>query len=759
MKFKKILATVGSALLLGASVAGAFAANYPAPFLSEGAVVVVGAKAAPSDIVAATSISDDLNGKLTVSGSVSKIEGESYVIQGSSDKWNLGENATNFRNGRVTKSDLPNLLADGVVRDKQSNERKYTQELVLNESLELKHFSDYDYKREEPTIGIHLNANSKGKILEYVLSFNQPFDASLLETKEITIMGKKYYVLSASNTSVSLLDASNKVIVKEGETQTISTDKKTYTVEISSVSGSGSSAQARLVINGERTEPLSIGSTYKLSDNSYVSVLDIVAAARERDSHQVEVAIGSGKIELENTRDVELNDKDSVRNLMAFIEGDTGNKISKIRLAWVPYDEAFLTTESALTMPVFGNVKLVMTKLNFPAKEEIRVEPNGADKIRLVVPIKDGTYALDLAYSANRSSGNYTGLGKDTYNKLVVGASQIKINESDNEKLAIVSWKSGTEAETYIISARASLDGTTNVATIRNEVTGETVCEKVSAGNACRIGKADVTVSEVNETSGNRYVKLSAPSNSGVVFNKIYTKEGLAITLPNSDSFNTAVGNNSFNLTFQEENKDGKIEDGDTFRVTLELKQVSSSENRTSVKEHNVSTHKVDISGEDRSIAYVNGVLATKLEHKTPSSAANSLIITYNGEEAYAEVVVAASSAVVSESGVKVVKDNEASAIAGKNLIVVGGSCINSVAAELLGGRACGVEFTNRTGVGEGQFLIQSFAREGKVALLVAGYEAADTDNAAKYLVNKGVDTAVGKKYKGTSATEATLVA
>ena len=44
----------------------------------------------------------------------------------------------------------------------------------------------------------------------------------------------------------------------------------------------------------------------------------------------------------------------------------------------------------------------------------------------------------------------------------------------------------------------------------------------------------------------------------------------------------------------------------------------------------------------------------------------------------------------------------------------------------------------------------------GKIALVVAGYEAADTVNAATYLRNQAVDT--DKEYKGTSSTTATLV-
>ncbi len=107
-----------------------------------------------------------------------------------------------------------------------------------------------------------------------------------------------------------------------------------------------------------------------------------------------------------------------------------------------------------------------------------------------------------------------------------------------------------------------------------------------------------------------------------------------------------------------------------------------------------------------------------------------------------------------------VVLDSEVSTQSGKNLIVVGGSCINSAAATLVGGAYCGSAWTEKTGIGSGQFLIQGFATStlspGKLAVLVAGYNAADTQNAATYLTKQTVDTS--KKYKGTSSTTAELV-
>jgi len=140
--------------------------------------------------------------------------------------------------------------------------------------------------------------------------------------------------------------------------------------------------------------------------------------------------------------------------------------------------------------------------------------------------------------------------------------------------------------------------------------------------------------------------------------------------------------------------------------------------------------------------------------------------IAYPSSQMYLDVVVSEQGAAVSTNtgssstqlGNVLVKDSEVSSVSSKNLIIVGGSCINSAAATVLGGAYCGASFTEQTGVGSGQFLIQGFDgafSSGKLALVVAGYDAADTVNAATYLMNKPVDTM--KKYLGTSSTEATL--
>jgi hypothetical protein len=172
---------------------------------------------------------------------------------------------------------------------------------------------------------------------------------------------------------------------------------------------------------------------------------------------------------------------------------------------------------------------------------------------------------------------------------------------------------------------------------------------------------------------------------------------------------------------------------------------------------------------DDSKIAKEADLWGTIITTDNSDSDQASAEISYPDEQLYAQLymgeadssVVAGTSGTTSSTplGEVLVMDSEVSSVSSKNLIIVGGSCINSAAATVLGGAYCGAAFTTATGVGSGQFLIQGFEGKytaGKLALVVAGYEAADTVNAATYLRTKTVDTS--KKYVGTSATSAEMV-
>jgi uncharacterized Zn-binding protein involved in type VI secretion len=147
-------------------------------------------------------------------------------------------------------------------------------------------------------------------------------------------------------------------------------------------------------------------------------------------------------------------------------------------------------------------------------------------------------------------------------------------------------------------------------------------------------------------------------------------------------------------------------------------------------------------------------------------------VISYPDEQVYAQLYIAEESAAITPGSVSsggggqivIVKDSEVSSVAGKNLAVVGGSCINTVAAKILGSDTplCAAAFTDKTGVGAGQYIIKTVASpyaaadSGKIAMLIAGYDAADTVNAvAKALEGATSDVDTEQVYPITATTTA----
>ncbi|MFH1669502.1 MAG: hypothetical protein ABIA62_06255, partial [Candidatus Woesearchaeota archaeon] len=95
------------------------------------------------------------------------------------------------------------------------------------------------------------------------------------------------------------------------------------------------------------------------------------------------------------------------------------------------------------------------------------------------------------------------------------------------------------------------------------------------------------------------------------------------------------------------------------------------------------------------------------------------------------------------------------------NVISVGGSCINSVTAEIMGLTypACGAA----SGLKEGEGIVKLYESGDKVAIVVAGWEAEDTTRATRVLADFKTYQDSGKlvgsevRVTGTSATEFTV--
>ena len=164
-------------------------------------------------------------------------------------------------------------------------------------------------------------------------------------------------------------------------------------------------------------------------------------------------------------------------------------------------------------------------------------------------------------------------------------------------------------------------------------------------------------------------------------------------------------------------------------------------------------------------IAYGYTSLGTWVTQKVPSSDPQEYTLTYPEKQLLPQVFFTsgatksgASAAAGNMAAVTVVDatklDSEVADAKAQNLIVVGGPCVNSVAAELMGNPAsCADGFTP----GKARVKLWEHAN-GNVAMLVAGYSGADTRLAGKVLAHRASElTGTEVEVEGTTYTDATI--
>jgi hypothetical protein len=779
--------------MLGSTIG--LAASFPEPYVKSGqadVAIVYGASAASSDLTAATSIQTSLSNTLASQMTATTVsvggEGDKWKVEKSNDKFDLGDDVTDLKVS-IDEDELPTLLAEGTYKSDDNEEYDYTQKITFANTLELKHFQDDDYA-DEPAVGMKIE--SSAAVLNYTLDFTDSIDSEVgtastcglndlcaLETTTLPLMGKSYYVLNADNetkTKLTLLDSANEAIVSEGTPATIAVGSKSYAVSILNIN----TDEVKLKINDETTNSLEETETYKLADGTYVGIKDISYNEKESGISSVEISLGSGKLVLENTEEVELNGE-SVDGVYAYISRSAGTggkmKIEEITLEWKTDDEAFITPKQSVLMPGFEAIKLIMAGMNFPKEETTEVQNNGGDTVELSVPIVEGKATIPILYGNGSASGKFSGIGKDGENKLKTsGVTNIKINTTNNEKYFVASCASTTEGETYYLEVtKVDNNDGINETTIKNKLTGSSYTTK-ETDSLDKFGDISLLVNDVTEygSTNKGEVNLTISGCRSVnSFNRVYSEEGLTIYLP-VDSSAVAVTTGGINFTTDpttytlymvEEDKEDTLEGGTGAKYfinsTLKLNGDGdvTVDSVTSVWSSGSSMLETG-DGTDIYEGYVKSDLATQVLHDQGPDQ-RTLKVMYHGEESYADFFVASSKVSTGAAGALsgiVVKDSEASSMSGKNLVVVGGSCVNTVAAQVLGvaSGTCGSAFTAATGVGANQALIKvvtSPLSASKIAMLVAGYEAEDTVKAATYVTSEKPSTAVGTTLKFDSAT------
>jgi len=741
INFKKIASIIATTAMLGSTIAFASAAlSLPA---SDNVVVYGNALDSAAAI--------DMASVLVSASGATTIAGDNVKLEKSSNKYNLG-NAMNSFYSTLDEDQLSKVLAKGTYQDDGNTEYAYEQSIVLG-NANLTHFQSDDFNDAKPVIGFDLPSDYG--VLNYTLDFTpDALKRGQLETTELTMLGTSYYVLKEENSSkgikLTLLDNANSAIVADGTPKTITVGDKSYSINIVYVGAS----DVILEVDGVKTNKLQEGSVFKVASDTYVAVKNILYNNKDTGISQVEISIGSGKIVLEDKQEVEMNDKpisdtDKMK-LYASFDNDSST-ISGIKLGWSLEDEKFLAPGSELVLPGFKTIKLSMTGFNAPKAETTTIEAKSDSIFQVKTTLTDGAINLPIFYN---NDTNILGLGEKAKHKLVTSSGHtgttLTLNETEKTYFP-VTYIDGDNAESYVyeIDSITGNDGK-NTTVLKNLAGGSDITlSEVGKDKDIAGGNINVKLASANELSHIATVTLTASSSGVLYLDRLTTKEGMTFKLPvdsatvSGDGYinitgaaNTTAQPTQWIMNFTEENKDAKIQAGGSFRTTLTANAGDGFEPSAVSGIDAIET----VDGSKVFEGYVISDLATKIMWDKPTDNAKSMDVIYAGEESTADVYVSESSSVISSTGTvaPVLASAMTAADKAKNLIVVGGSCVNTVAAKLLTGLetpVCSAAFSAKTTVGAGQYMIKGFTSPyatDKIAVLIAGYEAAQTTDAVK---------------------------
>ncbi len=751
--------------------------------------VVYGSSSA--DLNAATSMQTYLETFGPMSLNTTITSGELAPVKTSSQPLYLNDEMFDTK-ATFTDSELPTVLASGEVDD-------YDYDLKISVPTSMIVYGTTTDDFDTPIINADFES---GASYEFKIIFPTPVDLKDLEGEAISLFGKNYEFSEEEDAldvgELVLYENINTIRVVEGTAEVV--NGNTISVIVTDKD------DARVTVNGD-SRNVESGWSGVIGDVD-LAIKDVTYQEFSGGIRLVDLYINSQKLVLSNNDEVELGGE-SIDGTNVVITPSGTDKIREIVITAIPeqFDDEveYLKLGDSFIDPVFGTVKFsldtVSPELKSNERDFIEIKTSGDDSARIEFINKaGGEYDFEFIedneetfFESNIKKNEYFITGKDEYTQIwkveKVGVDEIEIKDMAKDSETIELDTDDTMEFTLADGSVATLtsDGTSvNVDMIEDYLytedgakiefdfgiitETEEVCENYTENtinvSSCTEESGDYlscydedlnhwfNFFEGNLTSMNE--SLMNDENYNHLVCDIYSYgpypscEYYDIEAENPNDcedmpISTSVTASQIIITEETDYNGGKFTDNDGH--TLGTKITISIENLNNSDDLELNL-KGGIVGDDDNTylltnygTFVKEFDKDKVEIYYPEEA---MEIGFNIGEIESKVTTVSESDVISK-----ITDGAASASSSQDIIVVGGSCINSVAAQLLGGSYCGSEFTSMTGVGAGKALIQVFVNpynsNGK-AILVAGYEQADTTRAVNYLKVNNIDMSIGSK-------------
>ena len=664
----------------------------------------------------------------------------------------------------------------------------------------------------------HFYQASSTNIARYRLEFTSTAQSKLYDTSDVEVstgvklrdfegkvikmLGKEYTIVQArrdsgdyDSVSLTLMSGTTGDTLLEGETKTYTVAGKEYEISANYVD----TTNAKFTINGEQTSKLQQGDTYVLKDKTEIGVSEVLYQGYAGGVHSASFYIGATKMVLKDTTITDTVNSDDLKvgsetqdGAEVVIQGTNTTSTFSIR-----------TIDVNVTSPdnlwVGKNDKLSASLAR--AGEKAGILMGGAFDIEYKGLTEEETHEIGLRTSSSRK---YVLKLYDADNKQVdipVAYEEQQYNltqgvesytSADGSRKALVliekpiyrndyfvlsqGTPSSGSAKSYLLQYRgADNTGKSNPKIkFKNEGSGEILEYSVSTTmplatiqlggysfqvvNHTTMGADDFQVNislngdgdysdspRVNfvDYYGSQWAIANTTTNGSVVIGNSTEQAYIAITVttPNANDY------------------DNQYPSDMMFNISAGANNVLSATMATATGMTLLTPDGVT----DKSYGYT--AMGTFVTWNNPSNDADEFILKYPKKQILPLMYVTTGATTTTTTSaadmvaVTIVDatklDSEVADVKAQNLVVVGGPCVNSVAAELMGNPTDCTE-----GFAPGKARVKLFENGDKVAMLVAGYSGADTRLAGKVVAHRSKEMS-GKEVEieGTTYSDATIAA
>lgn len=597
-----------------------------------------------------------------------------------------------------------------------------------------------------------------------------------LEDVDLTMLGKKFSIVTArrqttvgGGVELTLMGGASKDTMLEKQTKTYTIAGKDYEVTLNFVD----SDEAQFVINGQTTRKLKDGDTDKLADGTTVGVTDILYQDYAGGIHSATFFLGAQKVELKDTdigdttstNEVKIDDE-TIDDSNVWIEATDDNstfKLDKIVVNITADDDFYVPAGGKLSEEIkavgsepealfTSNWDIEYKGLKKLVTSKIRIKPSGSDDYEL--EFVDGRGNKATIPLVNVPSGSTLKFG-DTDDDLIVQENRtirkdayfIVTDESDSDG----------ERQSFALRYRGADDSAADNPILKFDDlgSGERLERPVSVATSTATQGAVVTaqMGEIKLGGGtfrvynasshlsddfDIYVDMDASGNAiSQEMIALNTKDGARIDVRNDTA-------SYVNISITTPNTDHF----DDLAPTPILFNISGSSGEVRLNEDPDSILNLISPEDDEDNSYGYSSMGAWIKFNAPSDDPQELIIEYPAEQRVPLVYITGKGTTFSETGVTTTEAvtvqrievgaaklaSEVADVKAQNTILVGGPCANAAAATVMGNP---VDCTEGFEPGVGRIELFEHAN-GNVAMLVAGYAALDTRNAAQVVANYG---------------------